>query len=127
MPRRRSPDGAPAAAQRRGGTTLTPTSGSPPSGAEKGAEPHLLNPASAAQETLHTPASATVALSQEAVCVATTSRIRRPASGASFSPIRLRALRHRLVCVRDGRPACDQGMGKPMSEGTAMQSATHDY
>src|SRR5215216_761813 len=81
MPRRRSPDGAPAAAQRRGGTTLTPTSGSPPSGAEKGAEPHLLNPASAAQETLHTPASATVALSQEAVCVATTSRIRRPACG----------------------------------------------
>src|SRR4030095_2449022 len=81
MPRRRSPDGAPAAAQRRGGTTLTPTSGSPPSGGEEGAEAHLLNPASAAQETLHTPASATVALSQEAVCVATTSRIRRSACG----------------------------------------------
>src|SRR4029453_14897958 len=81
MPRRRSPDGAPAAAQRRGGTTLTPTSGSPPSGGEEGAEAHLLTPASAAQETLHTPASATVALSQEAVCVATTSRIRRPLTG----------------------------------------------
>src|SRR4249919_646211 len=36
MPRRRSPDGAPAAAQRRGGTTLTPTSGNPPSGGEEG-------------------------------------------------------------------------------------------
>jgi hypothetical protein len=29
------------------------------------------------RETLHTPSSATVALSQEAVCVATTGRIRR--------------------------------------------------
>jgi hypothetical protein len=43
MPRRRSPDGAPTAAQRRGGTTLTPTSGNPPSGGEEGTEPGLRN------------------------------------------------------------------------------------
>ena len=43
----------------------------------EGAEACLLNPASAAPETLDTPASSNVALSQEAVCVATTSRIRR--------------------------------------------------
>src|SRR5215218_5700631 len=59
MPRRRSPDGAPAAAQRRGGTTLTPTSGNPPSGGEEGPEPQTRNPASAAQETPYTPASTT--------------------------------------------------------------------
>src|SRR5215203_677422 len=68
MPRRRSPDGAPAAAQRRGGTTLTPTSGNPPSGGEEGPEPKTPNPAGAAQQTPYTPAPATVALSQEAVC-----------------------------------------------------------
>src|SRR5918994_4002995 len=68
MPRRRSPDGAPAAAQRRGGTTLTPTSGNPPSGGEEGPEPKTPNPAGAAQQTPCTPAPATVALSQEAVC-----------------------------------------------------------
>src|SRR5215218_8877407 len=56
MPRRRSPDGAPAAAQRRGGTTLTPTSGNPASGGEEGPEPQARNPASAAQETPYTPA-----------------------------------------------------------------------
>jgi hypothetical protein len=60
---------------------LTPTSGTPPSGGEEGPEPGLRNPARAAQETLHTPASATVALSQEAVCVATTGRIRRTSTG----------------------------------------------
>jgi transposase len=84
-----SPDAAPeestwrprsrAAARRN--DLLTPTSGNPPSGGEEGAEPGLLNPARAAQDTLHTPASATVALSQEAVCVATTGRIRRSLSG----------------------------------------------
>src|SRR5215207_11470925 len=104
MPRRRSPDGAPAAAQRRGGTTLTPTSGSPPSGAEKGAEPHLLNPASAAQETLHTPASATVAPSQEAVRVATTSRI-RPSSCGNWD-CRLSA-RHRSPLTDAGADVAD--------------------
>ena len=55
MPRRRSPDGAPAAAQRRGGTTLTPTSGNPPSGGEEGPEPQTRNPAGAAQQdAIHT-------------------------------------------------------------------------
>src|SRR5215217_5301760 len=48
MPRRRSPDGAPAAAQRRGGTTLTPTSGKPPSGGE---EEHGPRPANARQRS----------------------------------------------------------------------------
>ena len=47
--------------------------------------PHPRNPASAAQETLHTPASTTVALSQEAVCVATTDRIRPTLSGTGRS------------------------------------------
>ena len=81
-------DGAPAAAQRRGGTTLTPTSGGPPSGGEEGAKACLLNPASAARKTLDTAASANVALSQEAVCVATTTRIRRSAYGRrrTFGP-----------------------------------------
>jgi hypothetical protein len=45
---------APAAAQRRGGTTLTPTSGNPPSGGEEGPEPQTRNPASAAQKATRT-------------------------------------------------------------------------
>ena len=40
----------------------------PCSGGEEGADPGLRNPARAGQAPLHTPASATVALSQEAVC-----------------------------------------------------------
>ena len=47
---------------------MTPTSGNPPSGGEEGPEPQTRNPAGAAQETPYTPASTTVALSQQALC-----------------------------------------------------------
>ena len=47
---------------------MTPTSGNPPSGGEDGPEPQTRNPAGAPQQTPYTPASTTVALSQEALC-----------------------------------------------------------
>jgi hypothetical protein len=57
-------------------------------------------PCQGTQETLHTPPSATVALSQEAVCVATTGRIRRSAfdtSAVNKTNLRRRH-HHRMVC-----------------------------
>src|SRR5918995_1161539 len=86
MPRRRSPDGAPAAAQRRGGTTLTPTSGNPPSGGEEGPEPKTPNPAGAAQQTPYTPAQPPWHYRRKPY-VATTGRIRRPACGLRRTPL----------------------------------------
>jgi hypothetical protein len=47
---------------------LTPASGNPPSGGEEGPGPQTRNRAGAAPETPYTPASTTVALSQEAIC-----------------------------------------------------------
>ena len=63
------------------GTLVERTTNYPPSGGQEGPEPQARNPAGAAQETPYTPASTTVALSQEAVCVATTGRIRRTSTG----------------------------------------------
>jgi hypothetical protein len=50
-------------------------------GVKRGSEPHLRDRASAVQETLHTSASTTVAISHEALCVATTGRICRSSPG----------------------------------------------
>ena len=80
---------------------MTPTSGNPPSGGEEGPKPQTRNPAGAAQQTPYRLASTTVALSQEAVCVATTGRIRRPANGLVILPPQLGKLHlwNGLRCV----------------------------
>ena len=79
---------------------MTPTSGGPPSGGEEGTEACLLNPASTTPETLDTPTSANVALSQETVCVATTSRIRR----SPYGVIVLGSVGPMVVYYGEGRP-----------------------
>jgi hypothetical protein len=90
MPRRRSPDGAPAAAQRRGGTTLTPTSGSPPSGGEEGPEPQTRNPCPTQLSRRHTHQLQPPWHYRRKPCVATTGRIRRPACGHAGENLDLR-------------------------------------
>jgi hypothetical protein len=84
MPRRRSPDGAPAAAQRRGGTTLTPTSGNPPSGGEEGAEPRLLKPCR------RSPADAIHTSFNHRGTIAGSPVLRPPAESADRFPVRSR-------------------------------------